>query len=100
MANSVGLDLNSECGFCDPAKHNFVGAIDEPRQAGVCAVDATSSVDHLPPLRYPLSGRVQSEVLLVPGSIPVHGVCTVDFSGEPSRIKRANRKLSHIRLKD
>ena len=43
------------------------------------------SVDHLPPLRYPLSRRVQSEVLLVPGSIPVHGVRSVDLSGEPSR---------------
>jgi hypothetical protein len=34
-----------------------VGAIDEPRQAGVCAADATSSVDYLPSLRHPLSGE-------------------------------------------
>src|SRR6267143_1555879 len=63
MMSFLGLDLNSECGFCDPAKHNFVGAIDEPRQAGVCAADATSSVDYLPPLRHPLSGRAQSSKL-------------------------------------
>jgi len=31
-------------------------AIDEPRQAGVCTTDATSSVDRLPPLCRPLSG--------------------------------------------
>jgi len=41
-------------------------------------------VDYLPPLRYPLSGGVQSEVLLVPGSVPVHGVRTVDLPGEHS----------------
>jgi hypothetical protein len=84
MMTFLGLDLNSECGFCDPAKHHFVGATDEPRQAGVCAADATSSVEHLPPLRHPLSGRVQSEVLLVPGSVSVHGLRAVDLSGEPS----------------
>src|ERR1700732_5441663 len=82
--NFLGLDLNCECRFCHAAKRAFVGAIDEPRQAGVCAADAASSVDDLPPLRHSLSGRVQSEVLLVPGSVLVHGVRTVDLSGEPS----------------
>jgi len=35
-----------------------VGVIDEPRQTGVCATNAASSVDHLPPLRHPLSGPI------------------------------------------
>ncbi|MGH9675568.1 MAG: hypothetical protein ACRD36_00575 [Candidatus Acidiferrum sp.] len=43
--------MNFESRFCDPAKHGFARAIDEPRQAGVCAVDAASSVYHVPPLR-------------------------------------------------
>jgi hypothetical protein len=50
MMNFLGLDLSSECGFCNPAKDNFAVAIDEPRQAGVCTTEATSSVDHLPSL--------------------------------------------------
>jgi hypothetical protein len=49
--------LNCECRFCHPAKRDFAGAIDEPRQAGVCAADAASSVDYLPSLRHPLSGE-------------------------------------------
>jgi hypothetical protein len=61
VINSLGLDLNCECRFCHPSKHDFIGPIDEPRQAGVCSADATSSADHLPPLRRPLSWRVQSE---------------------------------------
>jgi len=96
--NSLGLGLNCECHFCDPAKRAFVGAIDEPRQAGVCAADAASSADHPPPLRRPQSGRVQGEVLLVPGSVPVHGVRTVDLSGEPSghRSMPARTKLQTL----
>ena len=45
-----------------PGEAQLRGGMDEPRQAGVCAADAASSVDHLPPLRDPLSGHVQSEV--------------------------------------
>ncbi len=39
-----------------------MGAIDEPRQAGVCAADATSSVDNLPPcvIRYRGQFKVKS----------------------------------------
>src|ERR1700730_15737956 len=51
--NFLGLDLNRDYHFCHPAKHDFVGDIDEPRQAGVRSADAASSVDHLPPLRLP-----------------------------------------------
>src|SRR6266481_955319 len=29
MLNFLGLDLNSDCRFCDPAKHNFVRGVDE-----------------------------------------------------------------------
>jgi hypothetical protein len=82
--NFLGLDWNCECRFCDPAKRDFVGAIDELRQAGVCSADAASSIEHLPPLRHPLSGRVQSEVMLVPGLVSVHGLRAVELSGEPS----------------
>ena len=53
--NFLGLDLNRDYHFCHPAKHDFVGDIDEPRQAGVRSADAASSVDHLPPLRHTLA---------------------------------------------
>jgi Transposase DDE domain len=46
--------------FLPPCEAYLPGGIDESRQAGVCAADAASSVDHLPPLRHPLSGHVQS----------------------------------------
>jgi hypothetical protein len=103
--NFLGLDLNRDYRFCHPAKHDFVGAIDEPRQAGVRSADAASSVDHLPPLRRPLSGRVQSEVILVPGSVSVHGLRAVDASREPSGhyievCLRAQRpKLYHLGIR-
>jgi len=42
---------------------------------------------------HPLSGRVQSEILLVPGSIPVYGVRSVDLSGEPSSLIGIARPL-------
>src|SRR5437667_12556385 len=38
-------------------------------------------------------GRVQSEILLVPGSIPVYGVRSVDLSGEPSSLIGIARPL-------
>src|ERR1035437_9207694 len=84
MINYLGLDLNNACGFCDPAKYDFAGVIDEPRQAGVCAIDGTLSADDIPSLRDSLSGRTQGQDFLVPGSVPVYGVRAVDLSGEPS----------------
>src|ERR1035437_10880154 len=79
-----GLDLNCACRFCDPAKYDFAGVIDEPRQAGVCAIDGTLSADDVSSLRDSLSGRTQGQDFLLPGSVPVHGVRAVDLSGEPS----------------
>ena len=70
----LGLDLNCERGFCDPAKNQFAGMIDEPRQARVRATDAAPSIDHVSPMRDPISGRVEGEVVLVPGSVPEHGL--------------------------
>src|ERR1039457_5033719 len=79
-----GLDLDCACRFCDPAKYDFAGVIDEPGQAGVCASDGTHAADDIPSLRDAVSGRTQGEDFLVPGSVPVHGVRAVDLSGEPS----------------
>ena len=70
----LGLDLNSDNGFCDPAKDYFAGMWHEPRQARFRSTDATSAVDHISTLRQSISGRAQSEVVLLPGSIPEHGI--------------------------
>lgn len=83
--NYLGLDLNGERRFCDPAKYDFAGMIDERRPAGVRATDATSSVDHVSPLREPLCGRTEGEVVLLPRSVPVHGVRAVYLPGELAR---------------
>jgi len=83
--NGLGLDLNGEGGFCDPAKHNFAGTIDEPRQAGVRATDAASSADHVSPLCDPVSRRTQGQVVLLPGSVPEYGVCAADLSRKSAR---------------
>ena len=80
VSHSSETGKNYASPFCDPAKHGFARAIDEPRQAGICAVDAASSVDHLLPLRRTLSGPVQGPVVLVPRSVPMHGVCAVSLS--------------------
>jgi hypothetical protein len=72
--NSLGLDLNYECGFCDRAQCNFVGAIDEPRPSGICAADVASSAEHFQPLHHPLSVRVRPEIVFV------RGVRAVDVS--------------------
>src|ERR1035437_7228403 len=84
MINYLGLDLNNACGFCDTAKYDVAGVIDEPRQAGVCAIDGTLSADDISSLRDALSGRTQGQDFLLPGSVLVHGVRAVDLSGEPS----------------
>src|SRR6266581_378397 len=83
--NFLGLDLNCERRFCDPAKHNFAGMIDEPRQAGVRATDAAPSADDVSPMRGPVSGRTQGPIVLLSGPVPEHGVRTADLSREPAR---------------
>ena len=55
--NFLGLDLNCERRFCDPAKHDFAGMIDEPRPAGVRASDAASAADDVSPLRGRYAGE-------------------------------------------
>src|SRR2546421_6361574 len=85
MPKFVGLDLNWGNRFCDPAKGNFVGTTNEPRQTGVRAGDGASASDHLPAVCGPLSGRAQGQILLLSGSIPVHGICATDLSRKPAR---------------
>src|SRR6266436_3201666 len=85
--NFLGLDLNYRRRFCDPAKYDFARMIDEPRPTGVRAIDAASSVDHVSPLRDTLCGRAESEVVLLPRSVPVHGIRTVDLPREPARYR-------------
>ena len=80
-----GLDLNCEHGFCDPAKYDFAGMIDESWPAGVRATDAASAVDHVSSLRGPVSRRAQDQVVLLPGPVSVHGLRTADLSGESAR---------------
>src|SRR5271157_1946531 len=85
--NSLGLDLNCERRFCDPARYDFAGMIDEPRPAGVRAIDAASSVDDVSPLCEPLCGRTEGEVVLLPRSVSVHGLRTVDLPGGSARYR-------------
>src|ERR1700685_1534857 len=82
---ALGLDLNCECGFCDPAKYYFAGMIDEPRAAGIRAIDAAPSIDHVSSVRNPLCGRAEGAVVLVSGSVSVHGLRAADVPGESAR---------------
>src|SRR6266571_820023 len=93
--NFTGLDLNYERRFCDPAKHNFAGMIDEPRQAGVRATDAAPSADDVSPMRGPVSRRTQGPIVLLSGPVPEHGVCTADLSREPARHRSLPARPTH-----
>jgi hypothetical protein len=74
--NFFGLDLNCGRRFCDPAKYDFAGMIDESRPTGVRATDAAFAVDHVSSLRGAVSRRAQDQVVLLPGPVSVHGLRT------------------------
>src|SRR5664279_561474 len=81
----LGLDLNCGRRFCDPAKHDFAGVIDEPRQAGVRAIDAAPAADDVSPMRGSVSRRTQGPIVLVSGPVLEHGIRAADLSREPAR---------------
>src|SRR6266508_4692890 len=78
-------DLNRGSKVCDPARESIAGVTNVRGQAGVCASHGASAAAHLSTNREPLCGRTEGEVVLVPGSVPVHGVRAVDLSREPAR---------------
>src|SRR5712691_4271319 len=80
-----GLDLNSEEAICHPARRYLAGAADEPGQAGVRAVDRAFAVDDVSSLRGALSWRVQGQIVQLPGSVFVYGVCATDVPRELAR---------------
>ena len=84
MISSV-TDLNRECQGCDPAMRSIVGANYVCGKAGVCANHGASAAAHVSTNCGPLCGRAEGEVVLVPGSVPVHGVRATDLSGESAR---------------
>src|SRR6267143_2769666 len=99
MLNFLGLDLNSDCRSCDPAKHNFVRGVEEGQLV------FAQLMQHLPlttfrrcVTRY--RGAFKVKKFLVPRSISVHGVRPVDLSGEPSRHRsmRARTKFQALYL--
>src|SRR6266700_4372644 len=78
-------DLNREYKVCDPAMRSIAGTNNVRGKAGVCASHGASAAAHVSTNRGPLCGRAEGEVVLVPGSVPVHGVRTADLSREPAR---------------
>lgn len=80
-------DLNGGC-MCDPARKSIAGASNVCGQAGLCANDGASATAHLSTNRQPVCRRTEGEVVLLPGSVPLHGVRAADFPGEPSRHRR------------
>src|SRR6266550_791677 len=98
----LGLDLNFEFWFCDPAGQHGAGWIDEPRQAGIRTTPAASSVDHFSPLRRALSRGVYSAVVFLPGPVPVHDLHAVDVPGEPSghRAMPAGKAIPALSLRN
>src|ERR1700680_4667542 len=79
-----GLDLNFVADICHPARQPFAGGVDEFGKTGVRADYGASAADDVSPLCGALRGRAQSQIVLVPRSIPVHGLCAAYLSGEPA----------------
>ena len=79
-----GLDLNFVADICHPARQPFAGGVDEFGKTGVRADHGASAADDVSPLCDALRGRAQSQIVLVPRSIPVHGLCAAYLSGEPA----------------
>ena len=84
MISSV-TDLNRDCKVCDPAMRSIVGAHNVCGKAAVCANHGASTAAHVSTNRGPLCRRAKGKVVLVPRSVPVHGVRATDLSGEPAR---------------
>src|SRR6516225_6089403 len=78
-------DLNCRDQVCDPAMGSIGGVTNVRGQAGLCTSHGAPAAAQLPQNRYPLCGRAESEVVLLSRSIPVHGVCSADLSGESAR---------------
>ena len=54
----LGLDLNGNHEFCDPAKHDFAGVDHERRQTRIRTADAASAIDNVSPVYGALPRRV------------------------------------------
>src|SRR5437762_101621 len=87
-------DLNRGSKVCDPARESIAGAANVRGQAGVCASHGAFAAAHLSTNREPLCGRTKGEVVLVPGSIPVHGLRTIDLSREPARHRSVSARAA------
>src|SRR5882724_13022077 len=75
----LGLDLNIDSPSRTVTAVPAAESLDASRPACVCAVDAPSSADDVPPLRGELCGGAQGQELLVSRSIPVHGLRAADL---------------------
>jgi hypothetical protein len=83
----LGLDLNIDLVSRTVIAVPSAESLDASRPARVCAVDAPSSADDVPPLRGALCRRTQGQELLVSGPVPVHGLRTIDLPRESSRYR-------------
>ena len=82
---SFVTDLHRECKVCDPAMRSIAGANYVCGKAGVCVSLGAFAAAYVSTNRGPLFGRAEGEVVLVPRSVPVHGVRATDLSAEPAR---------------
>ncbi len=78
-------DLNVARLFDDPELRVTAGVVDVHGQAGFRAADGAPAAAHVSSLRRALPGRAQGQELLVPRSVPVHGLRVADLSREPAR---------------
>src|SRR5271170_3412301 len=83
----LGLDLNIDLASRTVTAVPSAEALDASRPARVCAVDAPSSADDVPPLRGALCRGAQGQELLVSGPVPVHGLRATDLPREPARYR-------------
>src|SRR5260370_37030008 len=80
-----GLDLNIDTASRTVTAVLAAESLDASRPARICAVDAPSSSDDVPPVRGALRGRAQGQELLVSRRVSVHGVCAADLPRESAR---------------
>ena len=80
-----GIDLNSK----KSSRISIFGEISEVNRAcrKTClrSGHGTHTHENFPPLRTNIQRKPQDQIFQLPGSIPVHGICSVDLSGESQR---------------
>jgi HPt (histidine-containing phosphotransfer) domain-containing protein len=84
----LGLDLNIDSASRTVTAVPAAESIDASRPARICAVDASSSTDDVPPVRGALCRGTQGQELLVPRSVFVHGLRAADLPGVDVSIGR------------